>query len=57
MYKGLLFSTMFLGNMPTRTRAEGAQFDIFAVVGGFYFTVLLHRAITAVSVSIQSVSL
>jgi len=57
MYKGLLFSTMFLGNMPTRTRAEGAQFDIFAVVGSFYFTVLLHRAITAVSVSIQSVSL
>jgi len=54
---GLLFSAMFLGNMPTGARAEGAQFDIFAVVANFYFTVLLRRSITIAFVSVQSVSL
>jgi hypothetical protein len=57
MYRWLLFITMFLGNMPTRARADGAQFCIFAVVANFYFTVLLRRSITIVFVSVQSVSL
>jgi len=57
MYRGLLFITIFLGNVPTRARAEGTQFDIFAVVTYFYFTVLLHRSITVVFVSVHSVSL
>lgn len=42
MYRGILFSQMFLGNVPTRARGEGAQFYVFAVVANFYLTVLLH---------------
>jgi len=45
------------GSYLVRARTEGAQFDIFVVVSNFYFTVLLHRSITVVSVSVQSVFL
>jgi hypothetical protein len=57
MYRGLLFSTMFLGNMPTQARAERAQFDMFAVVANFCLTALLHGSIPVVFVSVRSVSL